>query len=134
MPYVLTSHLNLLGDVWIQHMFYKELRCMGILLCLSAIFTKGNNFYDYDSCWLPCMKDRDFLKWGLLLKKRIGSHRSQFFPLRVDTHLRRERKMKMGELLPLKVYPFMSVKIISVITNKYVAFTPLVQSTVRIIH
>ena len=50
-------------------------------LCFSSIFTKGNNFCDFlfasiDGIALP--------KWGLFLKERIFSKRSNFFPLRVN--------------------------------------------------
>ena len=48
--------------------------------CFSAIFAKGNSFYDFQFTFL---KDRTFPKWGLLLKERICSSRSKFFPLRV---------------------------------------------------
>ena len=41
---------------------------------------------------------------GQLLKERICSFRSKFFPLRVDPT--KEVKNKMAKLLPLKVYPF----------------------------
>ena len=38
-------------------------------------------------------------KWGLLLKERICSWKSKFFPLRVDP-IEMESKLKMIELLP----------------------------------
>ena len=44
-------------------------------------------------------------KRGQLLKGRICSSRSKSFPLRVD-HFEKGGKMKMVELLPLKVCPF----------------------------
>ena len=47
----------------------------------SAVCTKGNNFCNF----LFASLDKTALsKWGPLLRERIGSLGSQFFPLRVD--------------------------------------------------
>ena len=42
-------------------------------------------------------------KEGLPFRERICSKRSKFFPSRVDSSFEKGRKMKMAELLPLKV-------------------------------
>ena len=41
----------------------------------------------------------------LFLRERICHKRSEFFSLRVDTPVKKGGKIKMTELLPLKVYP-----------------------------
>ena len=54
---------------------------MGTSPFYSAIFMKGDNFYDF----LFASLDKVTLsKWGLLLKKRICSYGSKFFSLIVD--------------------------------------------------
>ena len=50
----------------------------------------------------PLRHDITLLKFSLLLMDRICFNRSKFFPL----ILRREAKIKVAEMLPLKVYPF----------------------------
>ena len=47
----------------------------------SAIFTKGNNFGDF---LFSTLGNKIFPQWDLILKLRICSSRSKFFPLRVD--------------------------------------------------
>ena len=60
-----------------------------------------NNFCDF----LFAVRGEDaFSKGGLLLKKRICSLRSKFFPLRVDP-IEKGGKMKLAKMLPLKVLP-----------------------------
>ena len=62
--------------------YFANLRCMGTLPCLAAIFTKGNNFCDF----LFALFDKETLaRLGLLLKEIICSYRSKFFCVRVDS-------------------------------------------------
>ena len=58
------------------------LRCVGTPLCFSAIFTKGTDNL-HDTLFVSLLEG-SFQKMGLLLKERICSCRSKFFPLRVD--------------------------------------------------
>ena len=51
------------------------LRCKDTPSSFSTMFSKGDNFCDFLSAYL---QDEIFLKWGLLLKERIGS---KFFSL-----------------------------------------------------
>ena len=69
----------------------------------SAIYSKGDNFCDFLFAYL---NDKVFSKWGLLLKERICSLGSKFFSLRVDPKWDGRQKIKIKELLPLKVYQF----------------------------
>ena len=57
-----------------------SLKWMGTLPCLWAIFTMGKNFCDF---LFASLDEEDPWKWGLLLKKKICSCRSKFFPFRV---------------------------------------------------
>ena len=59
------------------------LRYMGTSPSFSAMFSKGYNFHYFLFAYL---EDKVFPKWGLLLKKRICSKRSKFFPFRVEPH------------------------------------------------
>ena len=43
---------------------------MGTQACVSAIFTKGNNFHDFQG---GLLEGETLLKWSLLLKERICS-------------------------------------------------------------
>ena len=61
--------------------FQYIFRWMDTSLSFSTIFTKGRNFYDYLFAFLS---NKTFPKRGRLLKKRIFSKRSKFFPFRVD--------------------------------------------------
>ena len=49
--------------------------------------------------------DKIYPKWGLLLMERLSSDESEFFSVRVDSN-EIGAKLKVTELLPLKVYPF----------------------------
>ena len=76
---------------------------MGILTCFflfslifSAIVTKNFNFCDF---LFASLEDEAVQKFGQLLKERICSYESKFFPLRVDPN--REGWQNMAELLPL---------------------------------
>ena len=61
-------------------------RCMGIQLCFSAIFTKGNNFCNF----LFASHDNvAFPKKGSALKGKNLLLRSKLFPERVDLLKRR---------------------------------------------
>ena len=92
--------------------------------CFSTSFTKGNDLQD---SLFASMDDKALPKGGQLLtllhsegpklygvlailcaiglRERICYNRSKskFFSLRVDSQLRRETKMEIAELLPLKV-------------------------------
>ena len=60
----------------------------------SNYFYKGKQllyFLFYTLCLLPMTK-KALPKWGLVLKERICSYRSKFFPLRVDPHSERLQK------------------------------------------
>ena len=57
-------------------------RCIDRPSLFYTILRKVNNFYDF--LYAPSLKDEAFCKGGLLLKERICSRRSKFFPLRVD--------------------------------------------------
>ena len=50
----------------------------GIPPTFSAMFSKGDNFRGFLFAYL---EDEVFPIWGLLLKERICSDRSKFFPL-----------------------------------------------------
>ena len=69
-----------------------------------VIFTKEDNVYDF-----LFALTKQFSQRGLLLKERICSCRSKFFPSKVDT-IDKGGKMKMAELLPLEIYPFTLIK------------------------
>ena len=47
----------------------ESLSLYGHTSMFFTIFTKGNNFYDF---LVAALVDDAFLKWGLLLKKRIA--------------------------------------------------------------
>ena len=76
------------------------LRCVGTPPSFSAILTRGITFMNY--CLLPWAKKTPFNK-GLLIKERICSFRSKFFPLKVAPMKREKKKMK--ELLSIKCVP-----------------------------
>ena len=67
----------------------------------SAVFIKGTTL------WLVFAFHRDIIlsEWNLLLKERICSWRSKFFPVRVDSN-EEGNKMENAQLIFLKVYPF----------------------------
>ena len=50
--------------------------------CFSTIFTKGDNFYNF---LVASLESLALQKWNLLLKERICSYGSKFFPLSVDS-------------------------------------------------
>ena len=54
----------------------------GFMPMFSTIFTKGNNFCDLR---FLSMDDGTLPEWDLVLKERICSKGSDFFPLTVDT-------------------------------------------------
>ena len=81
---------------------------MGTPLSFFAIFSKGDNFRDF---LFVHLEDKVFPKWDLLVKKRMCSDGSKFFPLCDDPNLY-EATMKMTELLPLKVYPFILIRLL----------------------
>ena len=56
----------------------KKLRCMGSSPSFPTMFSKGDNFHDFLFAYL---EGEVFPKRGLLLKERIGSDGSKFFPL-----------------------------------------------------
>ena len=70
-----------------------------------------NNFHHFHErdnlTWLSVcsMDDITLSNWGELLKERICSYRSKFFPSRVNP-IKQGGKNENAELLPLKVYPF----------------------------
>ena len=70
----------------------------GIFFCF---FFKGDNFSDFQ---FTSLDDED-LKCDLLLKERICSKGSKFFPLRADPAQEEQQKLKWQELLPMNVYP-----------------------------
>ena len=79
--------------------------CLSFFLSFFLYFflTKENYFCDFlfaspAGIALP--------ECSLLLKIRICSFRSKFFPFRVDPFYGREAKMKMTELFPMKMYLF----------------------------
>ena len=55
-----------------------------LFMCISfsAVVTKGNNFCDL---LIASLGDNALPTWGLLLKERICSLRSKFFPFRTDS-------------------------------------------------
>ena len=68
----------------------KEYEGMLMLLHIfSATFTKGNSFGEF---LFASLDQEAVLKWGLLLKERICSCRSKFFPLRGDPNLVGQQK------------------------------------------
>ena len=75
------------------------LRCVGTPPSFSAILIRGITFMNY--CLLPWAKKTSFNK-GLLIKERICSFRSKFFPLRVAPMKGEKKKMK--ELLSMNAY------------------------------
>ena len=54
---------------------------MGTPSSFSTMFSKGDNFPDFLFVYL---EDKIFPKWDLLLKERICSYGSKFFPLKDD--------------------------------------------------
>ena len=58
-----------------------ELSCPCDRSCYPATFTKEDHFL------FASLADIDYYKLGLILKERICSYGSKFFPLRVDIHL-----------------------------------------------
>ena len=54
----------------------------------TCLVTKGNKFSNFI---FASMDDEKLRKWGLLLKGRICSCGSKFFPLRVDPNFFEER-------------------------------------------
>ena len=71
---------------------------MSTFPCFSTIFTKGNNFCDFLFAFLML---KPVLHWGLLIEERI---RELILSNKSGPLLRRETKMKMAGLLPLKMY------------------------------
>ena len=59
------------------------LRCMGTPACFSAMWSKRSNF-----CYFlfASLYDEIFQEMNQLLKERICSYRSKFFPLRVEPY------------------------------------------------
>ena len=70
------------------------------IVIFFCYFFMGNNFCDL--LFAP-LDDTDFPKLGPLLKERICSKWSKFFPFRVDPY-EKEGNNKVINLLPLKVY------------------------------
>ena len=66
-------------------------------------FSKDYNFSYFS---FASLGNETLSKISLLLKERICSWRSKFFPLRVDSNRKKEAKLNLSELLPLKVQPF----------------------------
>ena len=82
------------------------LRCLTTLPCQSAIFAKRNNLCDF---LFASPDDKTLPEWGLILSESICSYRSKFFFLKDWHPLKiKGQNMKMGELSPLKGYPFIS--------------------------
>ena len=79
--------------------------------CFSAIFSKGDNFCDF---LLSSPNNKFLSKMCQLLKERICSNGSKFFPLRVDTcskeskffPLRVDTCSKENKFFPLSVDTF----------------------------
>ena len=80
----------------------KPLRCMSIPLGFSTMFMKGNNFCEF--LFLPCMR-KPFNTGINSKRKEFAPGGANSLPVRVDL-MKRESKMKMAELLSLKVFPF----------------------------
>ena len=76
------------------------LRHTGTPPCFTFIFINGNNNCDF---LLASLDDVSVPIWGQLLKERICSFRSKFFPSRVDS-IEKGANMKTTDLLPLQVY------------------------------
>ena len=82
--------------LWLQNKI-TILKAYGYTPCFSIIFTKGENFWDS----LPSLADKVLPNWGLLFNNEKGANSYSFY--RVDTHRKKETKLKMTELLPLEV-------------------------------
>ena len=82
---------------------------MWVHLYLSPNFTKGNNFHDF---LFASLADIAFPKWkmGFTLKGKNLLLLEQILSFKSKPLLRREPKLKMTELLPLKVYPCTIIK------------------------
>ena len=78
---------------------YLFLRRVGEPQCSSTIFPKRNNFCDFAFAFVA---DQAFQNWDLLLKERICSWLSKFFPLRLDPHLEQRQYKKLQSCFPLK--------------------------------
>ena len=63
-------------------------------------FAKGNNLHDF---LFASMNNKALTTWGLLLKERICSYRSKFFPLRVDPPIEGGKIEKGRVAFPEKV-------------------------------
>ena len=63
---------------------FTLIKVCGYTPIFSRQFCKGDNFHDVVFAYL---EDEVFPEWGLLLKKRICSDGSKFFPLRDDPNL-----------------------------------------------
>ena len=88
-------------------------------------FTKGNNFCNF---LFASLDDEALPKMDLLLKERICSYWSKFFPLKVDL-LRRSQKWKWGVVSPESLFVY---RIWDILGHKYVtAFLSLFTETVR---
>ena len=66
----------------------------------SVMFSNGDNFHDL---LFGYPENEVFQKWDLLLKKEFAP-REQILFFKCCSLMRWEAKMKMTELLPLKVY------------------------------
>ena len=62
----------------------QHIRCMGTPQFFSTMFRKGDNFRDFLFAYLT---DKVFPIWTLLLKERICSKGSKFFPFWDDPNL-----------------------------------------------
>ena len=104
-----SKYTTMLLQIWSNiQTFNKELnicknwginiKCADIPPCFFLILQRGITLMA--SCLLPWMIHEALSKWGQLLKERICSYGSKFFPLRIYPIVK-ETKMKMKELLPM---------------------------------
>ena len=75
---------------------------------------RGTTFVTF--CLLSWMM-YPFQNWIYSYRKEFAL-KSKFFPVRIDPYFLRDIKMKMAELLPLKVYPYALVSISGSPINK----------------
>ena len=94
-----------------KHMIFRInsnfVRWMGTPSWLSTIFTMGKQFLLLPVCF-PGQKKTLPKKGDLLLKEKYLLLRSKVCPIRVDPYWG-EAKIKLAELLPLKIYPFIFI-------------------------
>ena len=79
--YVLSLKCSCNGRPTVKFSQGENWRCMGLPLCFSVIFTKGNNFCDFPFAF-PA--NNSLPKCILLLQENSFFWKSKFFPLRVD--------------------------------------------------